>query len=226
MVYLDEAAIERQDGAVSHISLTVERELLVEFFPILQKGFGVMALVPCTIKNLLCDQFGLSHAYVSEKITTIFLNGKATDSIEQSIVKERSTIALSAAMPGVVGATMRRGSFYASMRSAITCSEYGISGAWREGIIRVKLFNLLLIDLGPEFLNRGVIMTPSELSDFFHHNPDFNWQGCNGALINGKPVAPICLKLSDLFAHCETIKLTLSFTKRFNTHRNSKAILI
>jgi hypothetical protein len=208
----DGAAIEKQDDAVSHISLTMGLELLVEFFPILQKGFGVMAMVPCSIKDLLCDQLGLSEAYVLERITTIFLDGKATDSIDEAIVKERSTIALSAAMPGVVGATMRRGSYYASMRSAITCTDGGKTGASKEGMVQVKLFNLLLTELGPEFLKGGVIMTRPELSDFLLHKPDFDWQGCKEALINGKPVDPACLRNGDLFAYCETIKLSITFT--------------
>lgn len=210
---IDEGSFEKGDGAVSsHISLAMRQELFVEFFPILQHGFGVEALVPCTIKGLLCDQLGLSHAYVLERITTIFLDGKATDSIDEAIVKEGSTIALSAAMPGVVGATMRRGSYYASMRSAITCTDSGNAGACRKGMVHVKLFNLLLTDLGPEFLKEGVIVTTSELSDFFLHKPDFDWQGCNGALLNGKPVAPVCLKNGDLFAQGVTIKLSITFT--------------
>lgn len=209
---IDEMAIKKESGVVSHISLTMGQELFVEFFPILQQGFGVMALVPCTIKDLLCDQLGLSHAYVLERITTIFLDGKATDSIDEAIVKQQSTIALSAAMPGVVGATMRRGSYYASMRSAITCTDNGKTGACSKGMVHVKLFNLLLTDLGPEFLKRGVIMTPSELSDFFLHKPDFNWLECKEALIDGKAVVPTCLKRSDLFDQCEAIKLSIAFT--------------
>ena len=204
-------ALEKESDAVLQISLTMGLELLAEFFPILQKGFGVMAMVPCSIRNLLCDQLGLSEAYVLERITTIFLDGKATDSIDEAIVKERSTIALSAAMPGVVGATMRRGSYYASMRSAITCTDNGKTGACRKGMVHVKLFNLLLTDLGPEFIKGGVIMTPSELSSFFLYKPDFDWQGCKEALIDGKPVAPTCLQRSDLYAHCETIKLSITF---------------
>jgi hypothetical protein len=207
----DEAAIEKEDGAVSHISLTMAQELFVEFFPILQHGFGVMAMVPCTINGLLCDQLGLSRAYVLERITTIFLDGKATDSIDLAIVKESSTIALSAAMPGVVGATMRRGSFYASMRSAITCMDKGKTGACRKGMVHVKLFNLLLTDLGPEFLKGGIIITRSELSDFLNHKRDFDWQGCSEALINGTPVAQASLINSDLFSDCETIKLSITF---------------
>lgn len=209
---IDEGPTEDEDRAGSHISLTMGQELFVEFFPILQQGFGVMALVPCTIKDLLCDQLGLSHAYVLERITTIFLDGKATDSIDEAIVKEGSTIALSVAMPGVVGATMRRGSYYASMRSAITCTDNGKTGACRKGMVHVKLFNLLLTDLGPEFLKEGVIMTPSELSDFFLHKPDFDLRECKEALIDGKAVDPVCLRNGVLFAHCETIRLSITFT--------------
>jgi hypothetical protein len=79
-------------------------------------------------------------------------------------------------------------------------------------MVHVKLFNLLLIDLGTEFLKGGVIMAPSELADFFLHKPDFDWQGCDEALIDGKPVAPISLKHGDLFAHNESIKLSVTFT--------------
>jgi len=208
---IDALTLEKHDCNTSHISLIMEHKLAGEFFPILQQGFGEMVLVPCTVKNLLCDQFGLSDAYVSGRITTIFLDGKPTDSIDEVIVKERSTIALSAAMPGVVGATMRRGSFYASMRSAITCQDKGKDGASKEGMIWVKLFNLLLTDLGPEFLKKGIIMTPSALSDFFIQKTDTFWQGCNGALINGKPVAPASLKRAALYTDCEIIRLSIEF---------------
>jgi len=204
-------AVEKHQDTVLHISLTMGRELLGEFFPILQKGFGVEARVPCTIKNLLCDQFGFSQPYVSERITTIFLDGKATDSIEESIVHESSIIALSAAMPGVVGATMRRGSYYASMRSAITCTDKEEAGACMEGMIKVKLFNLLLTELGPDFLKKGAIVTSSDLSDLLLKQSD-KLQQCEEVMLGGKPVAWLSLKQSDLFAHYETIKLFIAFT--------------
>jgi hypothetical protein len=208
---MDGTAIEKHQDAAPHISLTMGRELLGEFFPILQKGFGVEATVPCTIKNLLCDQFGFSQQYVSERITTIFLNGKATDSIEEPIVNESSIIALSAAMPGVVGATMRRGSYYASMRSSITCTGKEKAGACMEGKIKVKLFNLLLIELGPEFLKRGVIVTSSDLLDLLVKKSD-KLQQCKEVLIGGKPVAWSSLKQSDIFADSEYLKLFIALT--------------
>jgi len=57
---------------------------------------------------------------VKEKISTIFLDGKAVDSPETALLREGSTLALSSAMPGLAGAILRRDGPYASLRSSIT----------------------------------------------------------------------------------------------------------
>jgi len=202
----------KQDSATASITLIMGAEQSRDFSPILQHGFGMTALVPCTVGDLLCDQFGLSREYVSERITTIFLDGKTTDSIDEAMVRDHSTIALSAAMPGVVGATLRRGSYYSAMRSAITCTDTGKTGACREGLVFVKLFNLLLPELGPEFMKKGIFLTPTELLDFFLQEPDSFLAGCAEALINGKPVVPTSLLYSEAFANCEFIKLSIAIT--------------
>ena len=65
-------------------------------------------------------------------------------------------LALSAAMPGLVGATLRRGGTYAAMRAAITrAAERGAAAAREEPLVRVKLFNLLIDELGPLLLARA-----------------------------------------------------------------------
>lgn len=186
------------------------KELAAEFFPVLQQGFGVMALVPCTIEDLLCGQFGLDLTYVSERITTIFLDGKAIDSLDE-VVGEHSVIALSAAMPGLAGATLRRGSYYAAMRSTITGANKKNIGTHRKGMIRIKLFNLMLHDMADRFLKRGIFVSASDLGDFFLHRPDFFWEGCSEALIDGRPVAPILLKRCDTLALCKSIELSIAF---------------
>ena len=53
------------------------------------------------------------------------LDGKPVDDIGAALVQDGSTLALSAAMPGLVGATLRRGGAYSSFRSAITYHETG-----------------------------------------------------------------------------------------------------
>jgi hypothetical protein len=163
--YFGAITLEALDTIASQ--LVIGPKLAVEISPILQQGSGEMALVPCTIKNLLCDQLGLSNAYVPERITTIFLNGKATNSIDEAMVRERSTIALIASMPGVVEATLWSGSFCVSMRSAIPCKEKARTCANSEGMAWVKLFNLLLTDFGPEFLKKGLSSSPLLCRIFF-----------------------------------------------------------
>ncbi len=201
---------ENRDGGATRISLVMGQGLVSEFFPILQKGFGVMALVPCTIEELLCDQFGLEAAYVADRITTIFLDGRAIDGMDE-VVGEHSIIALSAAMPGLVGATLRRGSYYAAMRSAITGGDKANTGECGRGMIRIKLFNLLLHDMAVRFLKRGIFISAADLGDFFLHRPDFFWEGCSEAVIDGRPVAPILLKRSETYAPGKSIELAIAF---------------
>lgn len=195
----------------THISLVMDKERLGDFFPIMQRGFLVLAWLPCTVGNLLHEQFGIDSAYVSDRITTIFLDGKAIDDPDEALVSDHSTIALSAAMPGVVGASMSRGSFYAAMRDAVTYTEREIPTESFTGVVRIKIFNLLLTELGPGFLKRGIIMTPSDLSDFILHHPETIRQGCNVSAKNGQPVDPSCLTGGDTFFKGDIIKLSIEF---------------
>lgn len=196
---------------MADLTLAMETDQLCEFFPILQQGFGMTARVPCTVKNLLCDQFGVAPDYVSERITTIFLDGKATDKIDEALVRDRSTLALSAAMPGLVGATMRRGGFYAAMRSAITLKEEGKAEPSGDGLVRVKLFNLLLPELGPEFLRRGIILSGAEAADFFMNRDELFRGGCGSALLNGAPLEPERLRDGEALSGSETVRLSVRF---------------
>jgi len=93
------------------------------FFQLMQRGFMVKIRVGCSIKSLLCNQLGLSQEYLEERIQTILLDGRPVDDVESAIVKQESTLALSAALPGLVGATLRKGGYYAPLRSHISHSE-------------------------------------------------------------------------------------------------------
>jgi len=88
------------------LSLTLEPDKIHGFFPLLRQGFMVRARVGCSIKTMLCEQFGVSPEYMEDRIKTIFLDGKTVDDVDSAIIKDGSTLALSAAMPGLVGATL------------------------------------------------------------------------------------------------------------------------
>ncbi len=146
---------------------------LSPFFSLLQEGFAIKAQAGSSIKNLLCEQFGVDANYFEDRIQTIFLDGKPVDDAETAIVKDDCTVALSAAVGGLVGSTFRRGSALAALRNEITYSEQdersGMDGA---ETVTVKLFNLLVGELGPTFLQQGIWVkkqaAKSVLKDLFN----------------------------------------------------------
>jgi hypothetical protein len=135
------------------------------FYPLLQKGVRVPADVGCPLKSLLCDQFSIPDTYVTDRITTIFLDNHPVDDLDHAMIRDNSRIALSAAMPGLVGATMRRGGFYASLREGISQLALNDSVAQHTGIVTVKLFNLLLAELGPTLLAHGLLLDQNDLNE-------------------------------------------------------------
>jgi hypothetical protein len=141
------------------IALKSQKGSLSFFFPLLQEGFAVKTQAGCSIKDLLCEEFGVDANYLEDRIQTIFLDGKPVDNAETAIVKEGSTVALSAAMPGLVGSTFRRGGVLAAFRNGITYREKDeISGIEGAETVTVKLFNLLVGELGPVFLQKGILV--------------------------------------------------------------------
>jgi hypothetical protein len=151
--------------------LQLSADQLNTFFPLLQKGVTVPAVVGCTLKSLLCDQFAIPADYVTDRITTIFIDNRPVDDLDRSLVQDGSRVTLSAAMPGLVGATMRRGGFYAALRQGISHAMDRGAAAAESGTVRMKLFNLLLEELGPLVLARGLILEPDELTDLLQNIP-------------------------------------------------------
>ena len=74
---------------------------------------------PCTLATVLHDVLGLTPDYVRVHVQTILLDGLAVDDLDSHMGPD-ARLALSAAMPGVVGATLRKGGHYAPMRQGIT----------------------------------------------------------------------------------------------------------
>jgi hypothetical protein len=166
----------------------LEARLIPVFFQLLQQGFMMKAQVGCSIKTLLCEQFGLNPDYLEKKIQTIFLDGKPVDDFDSAIVNSGSILALSAAMPGLVGAILRRGGHYAPMRDQI--SHKGETGpiSLQEGMISLKLFNIVLKEVGPAFLKRGIWINGKDLEDFVKRQSDDFWSGCKAAQVDGEKI--------------------------------------
>jgi hypothetical protein len=169
------------------LNLKVDANVLPRIFHILQKGFMVKARPGCSIHEFLCQQQKINPEYIAQRISTIFLDGQPVDDIDAAQIEDGCTIALSGAMPGLVGAVMRRGSPYASFRHSITYSKDNNISPPKEGMVRLKLFNILMKELGPQFLENGVFLEPSDLIALMTNQPDDFREGCKEMMLNKKP---------------------------------------
>lgn len=170
--------------------LTVEPGLLSEFTLLLQRGFDISLLVNCSLENILQEQWHIAPECVTGRISTIFVNSHPIDDLSSTIIREGDVLSLSGAMPGLVGATMRRGGFYANLRGDITYQEQERETSPRLARIHVKIFNLLLRELGPGFLQRGIILGLPELAGFLKGKTEELRDGCTSALLNSTNVSP------------------------------------
>jgi hypothetical protein len=170
-----------------NLLLHVRPELVPVFYDLFQAGVLVNARIGATIQAFLCDGLGLDPHYVKERIQTVFLNGKAVDDPASALISDHAILALSAAMPGLLGATLRKGSFYAAMRSEIShAGQAAVSP--HEGKVLLKLFNLLPGEIGSFLLDQGVWVKGDTLHNLIVKRLNRLAEGCLRAELDGRNV--------------------------------------
>jgi len=130
---------------------------------------------------------------LENRIKTVFLNSQAVDDVNKAVVKHGAVVAISAAMPGLVGAVMRRGGLYAGLRSSISYRAEEGKIEVLPGTIQLKLFNLVAKELGPHFLARGIQINSSAWQAFLNGQPEDFQQNVIAAHVDGRPIEPLDL---------------------------------
>ncbi len=174
--------------AVVALSMVVKEETVPIFFQLLGHGVSMNVQIGGSVKDLLCRQFKITEDYLDERIQTIFLNAKVVDDLSSATVTDGSTLALSGAMPGLVGAILRSGGFYASMRSQISYDQNKPSSPLRAGKITLKLLNLVVKELGPAFLAQGIGFNGEKLQEFIGDHLEKLKAGGAVNELDGQPV--------------------------------------
>lgn len=123
----------------------------------LQGGFYIETESGITLLSFLVQSCSMPENYIEEKIKTIFHNGNPVDDIKTTKLYGDSVVAISGAMPGLVGAMMRIGSPYAAMRESITDKGDSEGTIGEKILVKLKLFNVILSDYGKRFSENGVI---------------------------------------------------------------------
>lgn len=174
---------------VAKLKLIVPSDRIRNFFSLLRHGFMLETRVGCSIRTMLCEALGLDDNYVEDRIKTIFLDAKPVDDISTASINDGSVLALSGAMPGLAGATLRRGGQLASFRGSISCRSDEKSAVSQDGHVFVKLFNLLVKDLGPSFLKKGILIKKEQLEGFLRYQPEDFWLSLKSAYLNGQKIS-------------------------------------
>jgi hypothetical protein len=176
------------NNTATKLNLNVKQDRISLFSSLLGQGFTLKVQTGISVRDLLCRQIGVSDDYLDQRIQTIFLDGKVVDNVDTAKIRQGSTLALSAALPGLAGATLRRGGAYAAMRSQISHKYNMADEPPQNGIVTLKFFNIVALELGPMFLKQGICIDGKKLENFFLRVPDFFWEGCLAAEIDGIPL--------------------------------------
>jgi hypothetical protein len=143
--------------AAATIRLTVARIPMELFSPVFGMGVGIPIPIGITLKHLLCSQLRMPEAYLENRIQTILVNGHAVDQVDRLALADGDVIALSAAMPGLAGAILRKGGALSPMRAAISQAPNGVRSSVRDrGIVKLKLFNMVAKEMGLQLLAGGI----------------------------------------------------------------------
>ncbi len=135
------------------------------------------------------DAAGLPRQYLAERVQTVFLDGRAVDDPDSEFVRGGCVIALSAAMPGLAGAILRKRSPISALRSK-TSAQTGLhSTGDAVETMRLKLFNRVAEEMGPELLHRGILLKRADFENFLAGRPGLMEEAVLEAELDGVTVS-------------------------------------
>jgi len=180
------------------LSITVTENDEAKLVGLLTPSFSVRVRVGIDLKTFVCQELGVHAAYFDERIQTIFLDSKPVDDVTTALVHDGSVLALSAAMPGLVGATFRKGGQYSWMRQSISHTGDDKRGQTTDGWVSVKLFNMVLKELGPGFLEQGIWINGGRVQAFVNRQPQSFRLHIQPLPLDGTPMSPDAFLNADL----------------------------
>lgn len=144
-------------------SLELPPEMLPGFASLLQHGVLFPLRQPVPLLSFLVSLPGFSADYIEKNVQTIFINGVAADNLQRELA-DGTTVALSAAMPGLAGAIFRRQGIHGSLRSQPVANP--VQTQTDGGFLTLKLFNSIATDRIGDLLIQGILISGKALASF------------------------------------------------------------
>lgn len=175
--------------SIQNLSLKLKPGRESRLLPIFQQGVYLKTRAGLPLSEVL-EEAGFSLKYLEEKVQTVFLDGSAIDDLDCAIVEGGSVVALSGAMPGLAGAILRKGSPISTLRSRTSprMAPHRIEDTMH--VFRLKLFNTIANEMGPELLHRGIFVKRSELEDFLSNRHELLEESLLETELDGVPISP------------------------------------
>lgn len=145
-----------------------------------------------SVKGLLQQVLPAGEDYIEDSIQTVFMDCRAVDDIENTLVRKDCTIGVSSAMPGVFGAAFRKKGVYSGLRCGYpeTRDPRETENPEKPAVVTLKLFNKVAEDLGKAVLAGGIYMDAQEFLKFWKQQQGVLEKECSRAIIDGKPAEP------------------------------------
>lgn len=175
------------------IQLTLKEDSMFRFLfnGVFRQGVRMEILAGSSIRQVIVDQLGIAENYLENRIQTLFLNGKPVDDVDAMKVSDGAILALSAAMPGLAGATLRKGGKYAAFRQLISQNTDSPLPVLRKGRMVLKLFNQVAEEQGPVLLKKGIGISGDDLLEVIRKAQDRALlHEISKVEVNGNAIAP------------------------------------
>lgn len=132
---------------------------------LMTRGFPICVSSRQTVREFMIRTLGMKESYVEDTVRTVFHNGSPVDDIDAIHVNPGDTVALAAAMPGLVGIAMGRNTAVSCLRDDISARDEAKDFCGSEKPVTVKLFNLVAKDMAEKLLAEGLEFCAGLVSD-------------------------------------------------------------
>lgn len=127
------------------------------------------------VREFVCSLLNISKDTYRKEMGSVFLNGRVVDDGDEVIIQSGDTLALSGAMPGLVGGMLRSGSPLRQMRQTITVGDaleeshtaqsHPKEDRSERAQVRLKLYNTVLHSYKDSLPATGFYITERQAED-------------------------------------------------------------